>query len=92
MAGVLTGKYRPGQPAPAGSRGAAGSPAVNRTRTPENEAIAEALRVWAEARGHTLGELAIAWLLSYLQRHGTWLFVGYRLLFGAVILLWFQGA
>ena len=63
-AGVLTGKYRPGQPAPAGSRGAAGSPAVNRTRTPENEAIAEALRLWAEARGHTLGELAIAWLLS----------------------------
>jgi aryl-alcohol dehydrogenase-like predicted oxidoreductase len=37
---------------------------VNRTRTPENEAIAEALRLWAEARGHTLGELAIAWLLS----------------------------
>ena len=36
--------------------------------------------------------LAIAWLLSYLQRHGTWIFVGYRLLFGAVILLWFQGA
>ncbi|MEB3322710.1 MAG: undecaprenyl-diphosphate phosphatase [Synechococcaceae cyanobacterium] len=32
--------------------------------------------------------LAIAWLLRFLQRHSTWLFVGYRLLFGVVILLW----
>ena len=30
---------------------------------------------------------AIAWLLRYLQRHSTWLFVGYRLLFGLAILL-----
>lgn len=36
--------------------------------------------------------LAIAWLLRYLQRHGTWVFVGYRLLFGAAILLWFRSA
>lgn len=36
--------------------------------------------------------LAIAWLLRYLQRHGTWLFVVYRLLFGAMILLWFRAA
>jgi undecaprenyl-diphosphatase len=36
--------------------------------------------------------LAIAWLLRYLQRHGTWVFVIYRLLFGAVILLWFRAA
>jgi undecaprenyl-diphosphatase len=34
--------------------------------------------------------LAIAWLLRYLQRHGTWVFVVYRLLFGAAILLWLQ--
>ena len=34
--------------------------------------------------------LAIAWLLRYLQRHGTWLFVVYRLLFGGAILLWFR--
>jgi len=32
--------------------------------------------------------LAIAWLLRYLQRHGTWLFVLCRLLFGMGILLW----
>ena len=34
--------------------------------------------------------LAIAWLLRFLQRHSTWVFVLYRILFGAAILLWFQ--
>jgi len=34
--------------------------------------------------------LAIAWLLHYLQRHGTWVFVAYRLLFGVGILLWLR--
>ena len=34
--------------------------------------------------------LAIAWLLRFLQQHSTWLFVGYRLVFGLVILLWFR--
>jgi undecaprenyl-diphosphatase len=32
--------------------------------------------------------LAIAWLLRFLQRHSTWLFVGYRLVFGAALLIW----
>ena len=36
--------------------------------------------------------LAIAWLLRYLQNHGTWVFVGYRLLFGLVILLFVRQA
>lgn len=31
--------------------------------------------------------LAIAWLLRYLQRQNTWVFVWYRLAFGAVLLL-----
>lgn len=35
--------------------------------------------------------LAIAWLLRFLQRHSTWGFVGYRLVFGLVILIWFRG-
>ena len=35
--------------------------------------------------------LAIAWLLRFLQQHSTWVFVGYRLLFGLVILIWFRG-
>jgi undecaprenyl-diphosphatase len=36
--------------------------------------------------------LAIAWLLRFLQRHGTWVFVAYRLLFGFGILLFFRHA
>ena len=35
--------------------------------------------------------LAIAWLLRFLQRHSTWIFVSYRLLFGVAILLWLRG-
>jgi undecaprenyl-diphosphatase len=35
--------------------------------------------------------LAIAWLLHFLQRHSTWLFVVYRLAFGLAILLWLRG-
>jgi len=35
--------------------------------------------------------LAIAWLLRYLQRNSTWIFVAYRLLFGLVLLTWFRG-
>jgi len=34
--------------------------------------------------------LAIAWLLRYLQRHGTWVFVLYRVLFGLFILAWLR--
>ena len=32
--------------------------------------------------------LAIDWLLKFLQRHSTWIFVAYRLLFGVVLLVW----
>jgi undecaprenyl-diphosphatase len=31
--------------------------------------------------------LAIAWLLKFFQNHTTWVFVGYRLVFGALLLL-----
>jgi len=34
--------------------------------------------------------MAIAWLLRFLQRHSTWVFVAYRLLFGLVLLLFFR--
>ncbi|WP_172820905.1 undecaprenyl-diphosphate phosphatase [Cyanobium sp. NIES-981] len=33
---------------------------------------------------------AIAWLLRYLQRHSTWVFVAYRLIFGMAILGWLR--
>ncbi len=32
--------------------------------------------------------LAIAWLLSFLQTHSTWIFVIYRLVFGLLLLVW----
>ena len=60
--GLLTGKYRAGQPLPAGSRAEAGfGPKVF---TEENLAIADSLREFAEARGHSLLELAFSWLAS----------------------------
>jgi aryl-alcohol dehydrogenase-like predicted oxidoreductase len=60
--GLLTGKYRRGQPPPAGSRAEAGwGPKVF---TDGNLALAEALAGFAESRGHTLLELAISWLAA----------------------------
>ncbi|CAM3603646.1 aldo/keto reductase [Polaromonas hydrogenivorans] len=63
--GFLTDKYVQGQPAPVGTRGAAGSPIVTNSRTARNEAIQSQLKEWAHVQGHSLGELAIAWLLSH---------------------------
>ncbi len=34
--------------------------------------------------------IVIDWLLQYLQKHSTWMFVIYRLLFGITLLLWFS--
>jgi aryl-alcohol dehydrogenase-like predicted oxidoreductase len=60
--GLLTGKYRPGSPLPAGSRGEAGF--GPKLFTEQNLALAEALRQFAEVHGHSLLELAFSWLLS----------------------------
>jgi aryl-alcohol dehydrogenase-like predicted oxidoreductase len=62
--GFLTGKYRRGAPAPAGSRGES-SPYVQAYMTEANYARVEALEGWAADRGHTLAELAHAWLLAH---------------------------
>ncbi len=60
--GLLTGKYRKGQPFPKSSRAEDGfGPKVF---TDENLALVEDLRGFAESRGHTLLELAMAWLAS----------------------------
>jgi aryl-alcohol dehydrogenase-like predicted oxidoreductase len=60
--GLLTGKYRQGQPFPKASRAEDGfGPKVF---TEDNLALAEALRQFAESRGHTLLELAMSWLAS----------------------------
>ncbi|MGQ0549487.1 MAG: aldo/keto reductase [Armatimonadota bacterium] len=62
--GVLTGKYREGEPAPPGTRGYQSERFEQRFATPHNLAIARRLEAWAKTRGHTVGELAIAWLLA----------------------------
>ena len=62
--GFLTDKYTKGEAAPDGTRGAAGSPIVRHSRSVRNEEIQHQLKTWANDQGHTLNELAIAWLLS----------------------------
>jgi aryl-alcohol dehydrogenase-like predicted oxidoreductase len=64
--GFLTGKYRRGEPAPAGSRGER-STYVQEYMTDANYAKIEQLEAWARERGHTLSELAHAWLLAQPQ-------------------------
>jgi len=61
--GFLTGKYRRGEPAPAGTRGAT-STYVQRYMTDANFDIVDQLTGWAAERGHTMGDLAHAWLLA----------------------------
>jgi len=61
--GLLTGKYRRGEPAPAGSR-LANSAHYARLMDDVRMNRVEALREFAESRGHTLLELAFSWLLA----------------------------
>lgn len=61
--GFLSGKYRRGQPAPAGSRGERSS-YVQGYITGGNYDRVERLAAWAEARGRGMQELAQAWLLA----------------------------
>jgi aryl-alcohol dehydrogenase-like predicted oxidoreductase len=61
--GLLTGKYRRGQTAPADSRATAGfGPKVF---TDENLEVVERLIDFAASRGHSLLELAFGWLLAH---------------------------
>jgi aryl-alcohol dehydrogenase-like predicted oxidoreductase len=62
--GWLTGKYRPGQPAPGGNR------TLSKTfaKMQGNEratTVLESLAAFAEERGRTLTDLAFAWLLAH---------------------------
>lgn len=63
--GLLSGKYRRGEPPPEGTRlqawGARGEAAM----TDANFDRVEALEAWAQERGHTILELAFAWLLGH---------------------------
>jgi aryl-alcohol dehydrogenase-like predicted oxidoreductase len=61
--GFLTGKYRRGEPPPAGSRGES-SPRVQRYMTTIYYDMLDALTAWAVARGRGMNELAQAWLMA----------------------------
>ena len=60
--GLLTGKYRQGQPLPQGTRINAGS-GFAKLLTDKNLSAVESLITFAEARGHTILELAFSWLI-----------------------------
>lgn len=62
-AGVLTGKYRPGEPAPEGTRGHNNPDFQRRLGGPTLDLVRR-LDDWARTRGHAVGELALAWLAA----------------------------
>jgi aryl-alcohol dehydrogenase-like predicted oxidoreductase len=64
--GFLTGKYRPGEPPPPGSRGERDA-SLQRSMTAANFARIKRLALWAAEHGHDLNELAHAWLLAQPQ-------------------------
>jgi aryl-alcohol dehydrogenase-like predicted oxidoreductase len=63
--GFLTGKYRPGQPAPEGTRIAAMGQRAEGVLTEKNFEMLGKLEAFAEQRGHTMLDLAIGWLASH---------------------------
>jgi aryl-alcohol dehydrogenase-like predicted oxidoreductase len=62
--GLLSGKYEKGKDIPAGTRFARMGRFGEQYMTEENWAIVEHLTAFAQARGHTILDLAFAWLLS----------------------------
>ncbi len=62
--GMLTGKYSRGEPAPAGTRLERWGDRAGGLLSDENFDVVDALGRWAGERGHTLLDLAIAWLVS----------------------------
>ncbi|CAN7533701.1 aldo/keto reductase [Phenylobacterium sp. LjRoot219] len=65
--GMLSGKYRRGQAPGEGTRLAGWGPRADRVLNESNFDTVERLAGWAEARGHSLLELAFAWLLGHAE-------------------------
>ena len=65
--GFLTGKYRPDAAVPEGTRFYGDTRRQERTLTKENFSLLVSLEEFAEQRGHSMVELAIAWLLASPQ-------------------------
>jgi aryl-alcohol dehydrogenase-like predicted oxidoreductase len=62
--GLLTGKYTRNEPPPEGTRLQKAGERMGRILSPENFDVVEALSAWAAERGHTILDLAFAWLLA----------------------------
>lgn len=62
--GFLTGKYKRGEAPPPGTRGAEGSGIIKNSSTDRNWELLGPLEDFTAERGHTLSELALAWLLA----------------------------
>jgi aryl-alcohol dehydrogenase-like predicted oxidoreductase len=63
--GVLTGKYRPDQAPPEGTRAARGDRRIMETEwRPESLQVAEQLKAYVEGRGVSLMQFAVAWVLA----------------------------
>jgi aryl-alcohol dehydrogenase-like predicted oxidoreductase len=62
--GLLTGKYRRGEAAPEGTRLALWGERAAGIMTDDNFAVVEALTAWAGDHGHTILDLAFAWLAA----------------------------
>jgi aryl-alcohol dehydrogenase-like predicted oxidoreductase len=60
--GVLTGKYKKGEPLPEGSRLAAWGPMADQFASDQKLDVVERLQEYAAAHGHALPELALSWL------------------------------
>ena len=63
--GFLTGKYRRGAPLPPGTRFGSNPDFYAWLLTENNFDILQKLASFAENRGHTVAELAVAWLVSH---------------------------
>jgi aryl-alcohol dehydrogenase-like predicted oxidoreductase len=63
--GLLSGKYKRGEPPPEGTRLAAWGARGAQAMSDANFDKVEALEAWAAERGHTILELAFAWLLGH---------------------------
>ena len=63
--GLLSGKYQRGEPPPEGTRLAAWGARGQQAMSDANFDKVEALTKWSGERGHTILELAFAWLLGH---------------------------
>ena len=63
--GLLSGKYRRGEAPPEGTRLAAWGSRGAAAQSDRNFDKVEKLEAWANARGHTILDLAFAWLLGH---------------------------